>query len=257
MTRHAAGSFCWTDLGTSDRAGATAFYGRLMGWEGKEAHLPEDVIYTVMKIGTGEAAGVYQLEQEQLRQRVPPHWLLYVAVDDADAQTAQAKELGAKVVMDAYDVLDLGRMALLLDPTGALFALWQGEKRAGMSIPAGSQGALAWSELMTPDLQKAEEFYAELFGWKLQRQDDKSPYAEFTFGDHSIAGAMQIAKAFSHIPAHWVPYFSVEDCHAVADEATKAGGRVLMAPTTVAEGDTFAVLRDPQSAVFGIISAGD
>lgn len=256
--RHAEGTFCWTDLGTSSRTGAAAFYAGLLGWQSEDAHLPEGIVYTLMKLGQGDAAGVYELDQEQLRQAVPPHWLLYIAVDDAEAKAARAKELGAKIVMEAYDVLDLGKMAILIDPTGALFALWEGKKRAGMSMPMGASGALSWCELMTPDVARAAEFYGALFAWEIQHGDgdQKSPgrYAELAHKGHAIAGLMAIGTAHKSVPAHWLVYFSVDDCDRSVAAAEASGGKALVPPTAVAGGETFAILRDPHGAVFGLIT---
>ena len=81
--------------------------------------------YTMLRLDGDEVCGLYKMEPERREQGIPPHWFFYVSVEDADATTSRARELGGMVYGEAFDVLDSGRMAVIQDPTGAMIAAWQ------------------------------------------------------------------------------------------------------------------------------------
>ncbi|MEW6073786.1 MAG: VOC family protein [Planctomycetota bacterium] len=254
------GTFCWIELGTTDPAGAMRFYGQLFGWTGApspagagESCAAGGIAYTIFRLRDREIAGLYNLQKEQLAQGVPPHWLAYVAVADADAATARAKELGGTVVLGPLDVMDLGRMSLLQDPTGAWFALWQARRHRGMEL-AGELGTTCWFELMTRDVDVAGDFYAALFGWDRKTQDmGPLVYTIFELGGQPAGGMMAITPEMGELPSHWMIYVSVADCDADAQRVPGLGGRICFPPTDVPGVGRFAVLADPAGAAIAII----
>src|SRR5205823_8815558 len=125
IEKHTPGSFCWIELGTTDQNAAKNFYGKLFGWEANDMPMGPNGVYTIFKLGGRDAGAAYSLREEQRSAGVPPHWMLYVAVESADDSAKRAGKLGGKVVMDAFDVSDLGRMAVIQDPAGAMFSVWQ------------------------------------------------------------------------------------------------------------------------------------
>ena len=84
------GSFCWLELGTTDQSGAKQFYSNLFGWTTEDMPMGPDMTYTLFRLGGKDVAGAYKLMKEQIESRVPPNWLLYVKVDNADAAAAKA-----------------------------------------------------------------------------------------------------------------------------------------------------------------------
>lgn len=248
------GHFCWTDLGVSAPGPAKAFYSQVMGWQGLDYPIPQGGDYTLFRADGRDACGLYELSPDQRAQKVPPHWLVYVTVDDAEATARRAKALGGRIVVDAYDVVALGRMAILIDPTGAMFALWEKGTHAGMSIAAGEPGSLCWCELMTPNLNVAASFYAELFGWTVEIEEAGAMrHARCRIGDMPIADLMAIASSHGRVPPHWLAYFAVDDCMKANERIAAAGGRTLVAPAPLSGGSVFAIARDPEGAVFGIM----
>ncbi|MBI1763171.1 MAG: VOC family protein [Acidobacteria bacterium] len=113
------GAFCWGELATSDTANAKEFYTQLFGWQTKESTMPE-MAYTEWINGAQPIGGMMPLQGPP---GVPPHWLLYFAVADADATVAQAQALGGQVCLPPTDIPNTGRFAVLSDPQGGTFAV--------------------------------------------------------------------------------------------------------------------------------------
>jgi uncharacterized protein len=253
VNKHAPGTFSWVELGTTDAAGAKKFYSGLFGWEIDDVPMGEGRVYTMLKLRGKEVAALYVQDEQQRSQGVPAHWLSYVTVASADDSAAQARSHGGKVLMEPFDVMDVGRMAVVQDPTGATLALWEAGRHIGARL-VGEPGTLAWSELATNDTEKAGQFYTNLFGWGLQvQQTGPVPYTTFTRGDRPGAGMLPMTEEWGDMPPNWMTYFGVADCNASVEKAKSLGGNIMV-PVTKAPGvGHFAVIQDPQGAVFSII----
>jgi len=164
VTSHAPGSFCWIELNTSDPAAAKQFYSGLFGWDAEDTPAGPDMVYTMLRIKGLDVAAMCGLQAEQKAHGVPPHWMTYVTVESADDAAAKAASLGGKVMAGAFDVMDVGRMAVIQDPQGAVFCVWQPKAHIGARL-VGETGTFGWDELWTTDTKKAVEFYTGLFGW--------------------------------------------------------------------------------------------
>ncbi|WP_217914126.1 VOC family protein [Miltoncostaea marina] len=248
---YAPGLFCWADLGTTDAAGARAFYAELLGWEPDPARsAPDPDEYAVMAIDGAAVAGVYLQDEDQRARGVPPAWLSYVAVEDADATAARAQELGGALLMGPKDVAEDGRMALIGDPQGAVFALWQGRRFAGAEL-VNDAGAMTINQLNTTDPAGAEAFYSELFGWEFaQVGTDAAPFWSIA-NDGRLNGGMMALQPQAPAPPHWLVYFTVEDLDASAGVLAARGGAVVVPPMQVPAG-RFLVAHDPQYAFFAL-----
>src|SRR5262249_14999319 len=154
VDKHPAGAFCWIELATTDQKAAKSFYTSLFGWSVTDTPMGPDDFYSIFKLKGREVAAGYTLRKDQRERGVPVHWSLYIAVDNADQAAAKAIEAGGKILMPAFDVMDAGRMAVIHDPTGAVFCIWQPKKSPGIGI-AGENGALCWADLSTPDPGRA------------------------------------------------------------------------------------------------------
>jgi predicted enzyme related to lactoylglutathione lyase len=176
-------------------------------------------------------------------------------VDSADDAANKAKELGGKVEKEAFDVMDVGRMAVLSDPTGGAFSIWQSKKHTGMDIEPGQIGGLCWNELLTNNVDLAGKFYSELFGWKIDSQDMGGfQYHVFMSGEKPAAGMMGMAgEQLANVPPHWAVYFTVEDCDGTVAKATAAGGVLVVPRQDIENVGRFATIRDPQGAHFAVL----
>ncbi|MDQ1031808.1 putative enzyme related to lactoylglutathione lyase [Streptomyces umbrinus] len=244
------GGPCWTELGTSDLEAAKRFYADVFGWRPETDPRAEAGGYTLAHLGDAAVAALTPLFQESQ----PVAWNVSFAVPDVDTTVRAVREAGGSVVLEPMDVFDLGRFAVVADPGGAVFQLWQARSFAGAGL-FNAPGALGWVELMTrtPDLVTA--FYTTVFGWTVNASEH---YTQWGIDGADFGGMVEMGDKFPHeVPSHWLPYFAVEDVEATAEASTQADGGVLMEPTSVPEGPRIAVLRDPQGAVFGIYRAGD
>jgi uncharacterized protein len=247
------GTFCWVELGTSDDEAAKKFYTQLFDWDYVDNPMGEHGVYTMLKLNGKDVGGLYKLMPDMVAQGVPPHWLSYVSVDSADESAAKAKELGATLLQEPFDVFTIGRMAVVKDPTGAVFALWQAKDHKGSGI-YNVPGSFCWNELGTTDMKAAGDFYASLFGWgKDEMSGGPIEYTMFKNGDRGAGGMYGITPEMGPIPPHWLVYFAVDDCDARLQKATELGATVMKPADDIPGIGRFAILIDPQGAAFAII----
>jgi hypothetical protein len=249
---HPAGDFCWIELGTTDQNAAKGFYGPLFGWTVNDIPIGPGETYSMFKLDGRDVGAAYTLRSDQVAQGVPPHWMVYVAVDSADDTARRAAELGGATLAQPFDVFDVGRMAVLRDPTGAVFCVWQAKSHKGTGI-AGVHGTFCWGELSTPDPARASGFYSALFGWRMDTPP--SGYVHIVNGEESIGGILPLEHRDPNVPPHWLSYFAVSDCDAVAARANEMGAKLLMPPMTMEKVGRLAVIADPQGAVFALYQA--
>lgn len=248
---HAPGTFCWIELATTDGPGAKKFYTELFGWEPTDSPIGPDMVYTIYKINGKDVAASYEKTGHDM-QHVPTHWACYVAVTSADETAAKAKSLGGTVVQEPFDVMEHGRMAVIADPTGAHFCIWQPKQHKGVGVK-NENNTLCWNELMTNDTERAKDFYTKLFGWKTKTDAGATPYTEWINGEDHIGGMMQIQPEMGPMPPAWGLYFAVDDCDAKVAQAQSLGARTYVPPTDIPNVGRFAVLADPHGAVFNVI----
>jgi predicted enzyme related to lactoylglutathione lyase len=247
-----AGSFCWIELATTDQTAAKAFYSALFGWTPDDSPMGPGEFYTIFRLDGRDAAAGYTLRADQRAQGVPPHWMPYIAVESADQAAEAAKQLGGTVLAPAFDVMEAGRMAVLQDPTGAAFCVWQAGKNTGIGI-AGVEGTLCWADLSTTDVKRASDFYSALFGWQIAPgENDKSGYLHIKNGEHFIGGIPPAEYSQPGVPPHWLSYFWVDDVDASAVKAKGLGANLYLDPMTIENVGRMAVIGDPQGAAFAI-----
>lgn len=250
--RYEPGTFCWVDLVTTDPDGAKSFYGKLFGWEPEDMPAGEAGTYTMLRLGGDEVCALYEMGAERREQGIPPHWFSYVSVEDADATASRASELGGTVYGGAFDVMDSGRMAIVQDPTGTVLAAWQPRAHVG-ARRVNDVGCFTWNELQTRDPETTAAFYAELFGWEMepQEEDGRLAYVIIKNAGSSNGGIMPMGEQHGDAPPYWLTYFTVTSCDAAAAKVGELGGEVLAGPLDLGAG-RIAVLSDPQGAVFAI-----
>jgi predicted enzyme related to lactoylglutathione lyase len=210
----------------------------------------------MFQVGGNWVAAMYPQDPQQQAQGIPPHWLSYVAVESADRTADQTRSLGGTVLMDPFDVFEVGRMAVIQDPTGAVVALWEARTHPGAGV-VGEANSLCWNELNTGDPDRAAAFYTGLLGWETEKQPmGDFVYTYFRQGERRNGGMMPIMPEMEPIPPHWAVYFAVDNCDEKAAHATALGGKALVPPTDVPGVGRFSLLQDPQGAAFAIIKLG-
>ncbi len=256
-TQHAPGTFCWPELATIDQPGAKAFYTKLFGWEITDNDIGGGEFYTRLSLQGRDLGALYNMQPEERSHGIPPHWNSYVAVESADKSAAKAKTLGGTLLAEPFDVMEHGRMAIIQDPTGATFCLWEPKKHPGAGV-LNEVGALCWTELMTSDASKAQSFYTGLFGWKAEAMPmGPMTYTIYKNGEAQAGGMMQITKEMGPIPSNWMIYFAVPDCDGTVARAGTLGGKTVVPPTDIPNIGRFATLQDPQGAYFSVIKLSE
>jgi uncharacterized protein len=250
MTKtYAPGTPNWVDLGTTDVAGAVAFYGSLFGWS-YEDFGPEAGGYGVFLKDGRQAAGI----GPAMDPARGTYWATYFATDSADDAASKVQPAGGQVIMEPMDVMDQGRMAVFVDPSGAFFSVWQPGKNTGAEV-VGEPGGLAWNELVTTDIGAVKTFYPAVLGVGIRDvpMGEGFDYTLLQVDDRAVAGAMpQLPDAVAGMPSHWVVYFAVDDCDATHAKALEFGATSLEGPMDSPAG-RFATLVDPQGGKVAII----
>ncbi|MCH0542874.1 VOC family protein [Streptomyces sp. MUM 203J] len=254
----AEGTPCWADVLLPDLEAGKRFYGELFGWtfaDSTETYGPYTMAFSEGRLAAGLAP--------KGDGRMPTAWGVYFATRDAVGLTGRIEEAGGRVITRPLRVGSAGITALVTDPGGAVFGLWQAEGRAGFE-KQGRPGSFAWTEVYTraPDKEAVDAFYETVFGFRARDLDDPSvdyrvwspASAETASDETAIGGRSVIGPAFpAEMPAHFLVYLAVEDCDEAAAEAVRLGGRVTEEPFDTPYG-RIAVLADNQGAVFAVLA---
>jgi len=268
--RYIPGVPCWVDTSQPDPEAAVGFYSELFGWEFEDVMPPGSAgRYFVARIRGGDVAAVGSIPEA-----APPAamWSTYVWVQSADETAAAVRNFGGNVVVEPFDVMQAGRMAVCTDPEGAVFCAWQAKEHRGAQI-VNEHGSLNFNDLNTRDAARAKSFYGSVFGWQtLELEGGFEMWTLPAYGDHLersnpdlrkhmaemgapngfedvVASLVPIAEDQPDIPAHWGVTFAVDDADAIADKATELGGTVVVAPFD-APWVRMTVITDPQGATF-------
>ncbi len=249
-TQYTPGTFSWTDLSTTDQEAAKAFYTGLFGWEVTDMPAGEGVTYSMASVGGKPVAAIAPQPEQQRDAGAPPAWNSYITVEDADATLARARELGATVHADAFDVLEAGRMGVVQDPQGAYFLVWTPNQHIGAGL-VNAPGALCWNELGSPDVEGSAKFYGELFGWTTSPMEGADPpYLVIKSAAGQSNGGIR-PPAPPGTPPFWLVYFATDDLDAALAKVSELGGNVLVGNTDIGIA-RIAVAQDPQGAVFAL-----
>lgn len=239
------GTPCWVDISVDDVDRARAFYRELFGWT-VEPGPPEAGGYTMCLLDGRAVAAI----GPKMDPTASTAWTTYLAVDDADATAARIVEAGGTVPLPPFDVLDVGRLALAIDPGGALVGLWQAHRHTGFQR-ANEVGAVAWNEQMSAAFERCKQFYATVFGHTLgDISAEGFDYATLKLDGREVGG---IGGQSADEPAGWRTYFAVADTDEAVRLVEKLGGRVLQAGSDSPYG-RMAVVADDQGGVFAVIS---
>jgi uncharacterized protein len=249
-TRWPAGTPCWVDVSVDDVPKAIAFYQALFGWD-IELGGPEVGGYSIAHSGGRIVAAV---SPKMGAPDAPSVWTTYLATDDVDATAAKIKGAGGQLLAEPMDVMEEGRLAVAMDPAGAVFGLWQGGNTTGLGV-ANEPGALTWNEQFSRDFGGSLAFYQAVFGYGDQDMSgDGFKYAVLTVDGHEVAGMGEYPEGTpAELPAAWAAYFAVTDTDAALAKVTELGGSVVQPPRDSPYG-RIAVVADDHGAVLSLIT---
>jgi predicted enzyme related to lactoylglutathione lyase len=206
-------------------------------------------VYTMFQLGESYVGAAYTQRDDEKAMGVPPHWNLYIAVASADETAAKATELGGKLYAPPFDVMTFGRMAVIADPAGATFCIWEAKDHIGAQV-VNEPGALCWADLNTPDPAGATAFYTGLFGWTTS--PGEGGYLHLKNGEAFIGGIPPAGTTPPGTPPHWMGYIQVADINASSAKAGELGARICVGPMSVGQAGSMTVFLDPQGAVMAM-----
>jgi uncharacterized protein len=238
-----AGTPCWVDYGAADLDGARRFYAQVLGWSYSGGE-PEFGGYLMCETRGRAAAGM----GPQQDPNDPPRWTTYFASDDADVSASTITGAGGTVVRAPMDVGPLGRMVIALDPQGNPFGIWQSAEHTGTQI-VNEPGALIWNEAAVDDVEAAQAFYSEVFGFSFEEIPGMGGYTTFGCGGDPLGG---LSRHEPGAPKGWTTCFAVASADAAVAAAETAGGRALMGAQASPYG-RFAVVEDGWGAPFSVM----
>ena len=248
------GAPLWYELMSKDPLAARRFYAAVLGWQIDEMPPTGSTMdYRMINAGDGLVGGVFKLTDDMCKQGAAPCWMMYIGVDDVDACVSAIGSAGGSVLMPAFDIPNVGRIAMLSDPQGAPFYVMRGfsdEKSTACNPDSAGHGA--WHELHATDGVGAAAFYSEQFGWGKSHSVDMGPmgiYQLISIGGRDLGGIMTDAR-FPR-PA-WLVYFRVDGIELAARRIVDAGGQVVHGPMEVPGGGWIVNGVDPEGAMFAL-----
>jgi predicted enzyme related to lactoylglutathione lyase len=247
-----AGRFVWHDLNTPDVEKALAFYQALFGWTTTPMDMGEMGTYTIVEANGQGLGGVVPLDAAS---GTPPHWIAYISTPDVDATTAHAQSIGATAHVPPTDIPNVGRFAVVADPTGAVFSPFRGDGPDMPTPPIPPAGTVCWNELMSKDAAGAATFYPALFGWTHESMDmgPMGTYHLFKRDGQFVAGMMQMPPDAPAPSSHWIPYFAVASADAATAQMTALGASVMHGPVDIQDWGRMTVAMDPTGAMFAVL----
>jgi uncharacterized protein len=252
MPDYAPGTPSWVELSSPDTDASAAFYGAVLGWNATEPGPAETGGYRMFQYDGKSVAGL----MGQMQEGQPTAWATYVSVADADETAEKVKTAGGTVMVEPMDVMDIGRMAIFVDPTGAVFGVWQAKAFAGADL-VNEPVSLCWNELHTGDADTDKAFYGAVFGWQPGRPKfagAPETYTVWQLDGKNVGGMMEMVDGMfpPGTPPHWSVCFAVADADATLAKAREHGGTVVAEPVDMPIG-RFAAMIDPQGAWFTIM----
>jgi uncharacterized protein len=249
---YAQGTPNWVDLQTTDQPAAKTFYTALFGWGYDDQPMSEASdapMYSMARLGGQYVAAIAPQSPDLAEAGAPPMWNTYIAVDSVDDAAAKVDEAGGEVMMEPFDVTDAGRMAYVLDTSGAPVALWQANEHIGATL-VNEPGTLTWNELITTN-PAAAKFYEDVLGLTTSTMDmGGGVYTLFEAGGRQVGGSTP--PPAEDVPNHWHVYFAVADADAAAARVAELGGSVVLEPFDTPAG-RIALVTDPQGGAFSVI----
>ena len=242
----------WYELLTTDMKAAEKFYTAVVGWA-VQAFDQSPQPYDMWARGGGiPIGGVMDIPPGM---KFPPHWEMYIAVENLDAAIAKIERLGGSALGPLIEVPTVGRMRTMKDPQGVVFAIIEPAPQSERTPEAPAEvGDASWRELHTGDAEAGLKFYSDMFGWKESSAMDMGPMGKYhIFGrQFDLGGMMKKMPEMANVPPHWQIYFRVPDVKAAADRVKANGGQVLNGPMEVPGGDWIINCMDPQGAAFSL-----
>ena len=245
------GRFCWHDNVSDPKEKSIEFYTSLFGWEIEDFDMGPNGIYKMWKAADGTTMGGFM---DKPMPEAPNFWLGFVQVENADETLARVTGNGGAALSPIMDIPEIGRAVTFKDPQGGVFGAYQ-PYGDGFSTPVDwkpGRLSVCWNELISNDVAGSTAFYTEVFGWKAQNME-MGPGFEYTMFSTpeglQVGGLMQAPEPHGDMTA-WLAHVYIDDLAATLEKAKNLGAKVHMEPKTIPGIGSFALIEDPQGAMF-------
>lgn len=251
-TSYDNGVFSWVDLMTTDPEAAKTFYSELFSWSfvdmPVEGMPPYSMAFKHDGLKDRRVAALFEMPSEKIGA-MPPHWQSYINVTDIEKSIKSCEEHGGKILNPICDILDSGRMAVVMDPTNAVVNLWEPKSHIGAEL-VNEVNTYCWAELQTRGAHRAVEFYQAVFGWGIEIDEKPPQYVIGLVNGRYNCGIFDMDKVNLpiNIPSQWAAYFNVENLDESIEKVRALGGKTMTDPIEIDPG-RFATIMDPQGAV--------
>lgn len=252
-SRRPPGTPCWASLMAHRVDRALEFYGALFDWE----FVPGPRQLGPYRIAVRDGRRVAGIGEGDAEPHRPVAWTTMLAADGVDEAAERVRECGGTVGIGPLNAGDEGRLALAVDPSGAVFGIWQGRGLPGAEA-VGMPGTVAWSELLTRDAALVAKFYQAVFGLGVDPAGDAgADRLVLGAGGQPTAGVLGLGRELPRERgAHWRTYFAVADTDAATARAAELGARVLEPPRDSRHG-RLSTVADPEGAPFSLVTAAE
>jgi len=254
------GHLVWYELMTPDAQASKAFYDQVVGWNFGDPVEEYQGYRMIGRSDGGFAGGVLTLTDEMKQHGARPTWLGYVGVDDVDNALSAIEQAGGKTLMPATDIANVGRIAMVADPSGAPFYVMKptppaGDPNAESDVFSVDQPQhIRWNELSTTDPDKAIDFYRTQFGWAQEGDMDMGEMGKYRFIQNRGTTIGAVMPKPPQLPvSKWTYYIGVDDIDRAVEAVTSGGGQVLNGLMEIPGGEYALNAMDPQGASFGLV----
>lgn len=246
----AAGDFCWVNIITPQPAESCAFFSTLLGWRCTE--MPG--MGFGLSVGGHDFGALFDLHAPNTPAGTLPLVGVMIKVDNADAFCERVRAAGGRAGTP-FNIMSRLRMAVCHDPSGANFDVWESKSGSGTQVDTAQPGAPVWFDVLSHDMDRDAAFYAETFGWTVQRIPfAERPYIEFRRGGVPVAGMLEHTPEMQTPKPVWLTYFNVADVVAAAAQTVSLGGEVVLPPRLIPGVGSFCGLKSPQGVPFSVIN---
>jgi predicted enzyme related to lactoylglutathione lyase len=248
MSHEADGRWVWHEMNTTDMGVGSEYYRSLFGWGADEMDMGEFGKYLMLKVGEVPVVGMGAAQPG-----APSHWLSYLHTSNLEGSVAKVPELGGTLLAPIFEIPRIGRAAVVQDPDGGVFALFQGTEGGGeerdWSAPPAMH-SVCWVELMAKDPSKVLPFYTGLVDWSAVPMGPDMTV--FKKGEAMVASVRQMPPEAAGAPSHWMVYMLVDDVAVSQKRSEALGGVTFKGETEIPGMGRFAVVQDPAGGVFAL-----
>ncbi len=242
------GKFVWYDLMTTDIEAVKKFYGGLFGWKFEDVGTV-DFPYTIIMNNATSIGGIFALDKTRSKAD-QSQWISFLSVRNMDDAIEYVKSNNGKIYTQPFDLPDRGKVAVVIDPQGAVLALVN-SSNGDTKDDDPVYNEWLWTELWTDDVDASLEFYNGMLGYENKFYMTQAETKYYVFRNENKGRAGMVKIMLDGVKPNWMPYIAVKDPSETISKVEKLGGKVLIDQEGIA-GNRAAIIADPSGGVFTV-----